>query len=156
MTVPSTNHPTSETVIVPYPGHPSQVTPSMTTSPRPPPPINPYKNNYTSTQEAIDDIGSEIQDVKNSLFPELSERHKAVVRLGDELKEIKAEVTYLCKCLQHIQEEKNLLKRRLSYFEQREEDDLIRQSIKCGCQKDQENRNKKYAVYAPSNFNMKF
>ena len=78
----------------------------MTTSPRPPPPINPYKNNYTSTQEAIDDIGSEIQDVKNSLFPELSERHKAVVWLGDELRGTKAEVSYWRECLKNSQEEK--------------------------------------------------
>ena len=151
----STNRPTLETNIVPYQGLPSPVTPSTTTSPRPPP-TNPYKIKYSSTQDAIDDVGSNIQRVKNSLFPELSERHKAVIRLGNELTEIKAEVSYLRECLKNSQEEKDLLKRRLSYFEQREEDDLIRQSIEYGCQKDQEDRNRKYAVYAPSNFNRKF
>ena len=94
--------------------------------------------------------------VKNSLFPEVSERHKAVIRMGDELRKIKAEVSYLRESLQHSEQEKNLLKRRLSYFEQREEDDLIKQSIEYECDKDQGNRNRKYSVYAPTNFSRKF
>ena len=94
--------------------------------------------------------------VKNSLFPDMSDRHKAVIRMGDELKKIKAEVSYLRESLQHSEQEKNLLKRRLSYFEQREEDDLIEQSIENDCDKDQANRNRRYSVYAPLNFSRKF
>ena len=127
----------------------------MTSSPRRPP-INPYRKTFSSTQDAIDDVSSNMLQMKDSLFPDISERHKAVIRMGEELKNIKAEVSYLRESLQHSEQEKNLLKRRLSYFEQREEDDLIKQSIEYERDKDQGNRNRRYSVYAPTNFSRKF
>ena len=86
----------------------------------------------------------------------MSERHKAVIRMGEEVNHLKAELSYLRTSLKNSESEKENLKRRLSYFEQREEDDLIKQSLEYDRSKDSYMRNNKYSVYAPRNFSRKF
>ena len=48
--------------------------------------------------------------------------------MGAEVRELKKEVMFLVKLLQDSMRHKEILQRRLSYFEEREENELIKQS----------------------------
>ena len=111
---------------------------------------------YSSTQEAISDVNDNIEGLKKAFLPEMSERQRVVMRMGQEVDNLKSELFFLRDALKKSRNCQMELQRRLYYFEQREEDELVKQSIEIGRQNDMYERNRKYSVYAPSTFKRKF
>ena len=137
-------------------------------TPTGPPPVTPSSSNttpptktttidvYSSTQEAISDVNDNIEGLKKAFLPEMSERQRVVMRMGQEVDNLKSELFFLRDALKKSRNCQMELQRRLYYFEQREEDELVKQSIEIGRQNDMYERNRKYSVYAPSTFKRKF
>ena len=69
-----------------------------------------------------------IDSVRKSFPPAIFERHQAVLKMGEEVNELKKEVFFLRDSLQNSLSHQDILKRCISYFEQRKEAELIRQS----------------------------
>ena len=101
-----------------------------------------------------------IADVRDSFPPVMSSRHQAVLKMGEEVQELKREVVFLRDSLHNSLSHQEMLKRRISHFEQREEAELIRQSRESEEEKEAF-YNKKYS-YPPrtyssnSNFSANF
>ena len=82
--------------------------------------------------------------------------------MGKEVEELKKEVVFLRDSLQDSLGHSDLLKRRISYFEQREESELIRQSREFEEEKEAYYRKKRYDSFPPrtyssnSNFSANF
>ena len=83
---------------------------------------------YSLTQEALSVVERDIVHVRNSFPPNMSSRHQAVLKMGEEVQELKREVVFLRDSLRNSLSHQELLKRRIFHFEQREEAELIRQS----------------------------
>ena len=117
---------------------------------------------YSLTQDAISVVQKSINCVRKSFPPAISERHQAVLKMGKEVEELKKEVFFLRDSLQNSLSHQNLLKRRISYFEQREESELIRQNREFEEEKEAYYRTNKYDSYPPrtyssnSNFSANF
>ena len=102
------------------------------------------------TQDAIAVVQRNIDMVRKSFPPSVSERHQAVLKMGQEVNELKDEVVFLRDSLQNSLSHQELLKRRISYFEQREEAELIRQSREFEEEKEAFERKNRY--YPPSTY----
>ena len=63
--------------------------------------------------------------------------------MGAEVRELKEEVMFLVESLQQSMRHKELLQRRLNYFEEREENELISQSMEC--ERDKEYFSRRYS-----------
>ena len=63
--------------------------------------------------------------------------------MGAEVRELKQEVMFLVESLQNSMCHKEILQRRLTYFEQREEDELIQQSREY--ERDKEKYSRRYS-----------
>ena len=87
---------------------------------------------FASTQDAITSVQQDIVRLRQSFPPPTtssqSSNHQLVVNMGAEVRELKQEVMFLVDSLQKSMRHKEILQRRLSYFEEREEDKLIKQS----------------------------
>ena len=88
----------------------------------------PLPTDYSLTQEALSVVKNEITNVRDSFTPVLSSRHQAVLKMGQEVQELKREVVFLRESLHNSISHQELLKRRIFHFEQREEAELIRHS----------------------------
>ena len=87
---------------------------------------------FSSTQDAIASVRHDITSLRQS-FPSpttslQSSSHQLAVNMGAKVRELKKEVMFLVKSLQNSMRHKEILQRRLSYFEEREENELIKQS----------------------------
>lgn len=100
------------------------------------------------TQDAISVVQQNIDMVRKSIPPAISKRHQAVLKMGEEVNELKNEVLFLRDSLRNSLSHQELLKRRISYFEQREEAELIRQSREFEEEKEAYDRKNRY--YPPS------
>ena len=72
--------------------------------------------------------------------------------MRDEVLELGREVNYLRQSLDHSEKTVGYLKRRLNYHENREEEELVSDSITYSREKDVSRRMRKYSAYAPRNF----
>ena len=106
------------------------------------------------TQDAITKVEQDIAGLRELLSPIMSSRHLSVLKIGKEVRDLKNEVQYLRESLHDSVCHQETLKRRLSFYEQREEDDLIRQSMDYDQHKETQMRARrhKYVTYAPRNF----
>jgi len=97
---------------------------------------------FSSTQETIASVKNDIESLRNSFPPQtISSRQQVVLSMGEEVRELKKEVQYLVKALQNSMRHKQILQRKLDYFEQKEEDELIKMSLEDDQRKDK-NRNR--------------
>ena len=109
------------------------VTPSSTLSQEivPLPSYN-TSSSFSCTQDAIESVQQDIISLRQSFPPPSSStqssNHQVVVSMGSEVRELKKEVMFLVESLQNSMHHKQILERRLSYFEEREENELIKQS----------------------------
>ena len=97
-----------------------------------------------------------MEDLRNILPPPISARQQAVSRIGAEVRALKEEVVFLRDALKSAENYSESLKKRLDYYEQREEDELVRQSLDYEKQKDANNRYQKYAKFTNRNFSPNF
>lgn len=103
-----------------------------------------------------------IDSVRKSFPPAIFERHQAVLKMGEEVNELKKEVFFLRDSLPKSLSHQDLLKRRISFFEQREEAELIRQSREFDEEKEAYYRKTHFDSYPPrtyssnSNFSANF
>ena len=107
-------------------------------------------SDYKLTQDAISVVQQNIDMVRKSIPPAISKRHQAVLKMGEEVNELKNEVLFLRDSLRNSLSHQELLKRRISYFEQREEAELIRQSREFEEEKEAYDRKNHY--YPPSTY----
>ena len=130
-----------------------------------PPVSNPYlvspgdsppSNHFSCTQDAIDHVQGDIDELKGAYSSSVSSRQKMVIRMDQEFSSLKWEVVYLRESLQNSVCHQDILKRRLKYFEEREESELIRQSIDHENSRDAIVRHHKYVKFAPRNFSRGF
>ena len=97
---------------------------------------------FSSTQETIASVKNDIESLRNSFPPQtMSSRQQVVLSMGEEVRELKKEVQYLVKALQNSMRHKQILQRKLDYFEQKEEDELIKMSLEDD-QREDKNRNR--------------
>ena len=129
----------------PYPSPPCTMKENAVLSP-------PNDSHFSCTQDAINCVGKDISDLKNSLRPQISVHHKAVVDMGRQVSELKKEVVQLRDRLDQSQKMTGHLKRRLTFFEQKEEEDLVNQSIAYEREQDMSYRHTRYAKYGPQSF----
>ena len=102
------------------------------------------------TQKAIEEVDNEIQDLKESLKPKsISSNHKEVLRLGEEVRELKNQVMYVTGKWRECQE-------KLEFYEERYENEMIQDSIEMDRESDRFRRYNKYVKYAPANFSKNF
>ena len=90
------------------------------------------QDDYLCTQDAINLVQEDIQSLRKSFPHPILSRQQLVVSMGEEVRKLKKEVMYLVELLQNSMRHKEILQRRLSYFEKRKEDDLIHQSLEYG------------------------
>ena len=82
---------------------------------------------FSSTQETIASVKKDIESLRNSFPPQtMSSRQHVVLSMGEEVCKLKKEVQYLVKALQNSMHHKQMLQR---YFEEKEEDELIKMSL---------------------------
>ena len=90
------------------------------------------QTSYSSTQEAITSVQRDIVSLRESFSSNRttskSSNHHLVVSMGKEVRELKEEVMFLVESLQQSMRHKEILQRKLTYFEEREENELISQS----------------------------
>ena len=113
------NCPFDQSLVTPTSSLSQEIIPSPTTS-------------YSCTQDAIESVQQDIISLRQA-FPSSpksssSSNHQLVVSMGSEVRELKKEVMFLVESLQNSMRHKQILERRLSYFEEREENELIKQS----------------------------
>ena len=101
-------------------------------------------------QDAISVVQQNIDMVRKSFSPAISKSHQAVLKMGEEVNELKNEVIFLRDSLQNSLSHHKLLKCRISYFEQRKEAKLIHQSREFDEEKEAYNR--KNCYYPPSTY----
>ena len=119
--------------------------------PTPSPVTTKLESVYSSTQDVINSVQKDVDCIRQAL-PSISERQLAIQRLGGEVNELKGEVNFLRVQLQRAQENEQFLKRKIYYFEQREEAELIAQSIENNRQESMSQTKLKYVTYAPRTF----
>ena len=89
-------------------------------------------SSFSSTQDAITSVKQDILSLRQSFPPPIkssqSSNRQLVHSMGAEVRELKQEVMFLVESLQNSMRHKEILQRRLSYFEEREEDELVKQS----------------------------
>ena len=89
-------------------------------------------HSYSCTQDAIESVQQDIISLRQAFPPSpkssTSSNHQLVVDMGSEVRELKKEVMFLVESLQSSMRHKQILERRVSYFEEREENELIKQS----------------------------
>ena len=111
----------------------------------------PSSTDFSFTQETISSVQKDIQELKGSFNPSISSRHQVVVKMGEEVRKLKKEVGYLRHCLDNSVRHQQILKRRLSFFEDREEEELVRQSMEYDEHKEAMRR-QQYSQYAKRKF----
>ena len=133
---------------------PSHVTPTITSS-FVPPSVPSFL-----TQEVIDSVKSDISSLRSSFPPPTESSRDQFISMGQEVRELKKEVQYLVRSLQNSMRHKQILQRKLDYFERKEEDELVKMSMEHDEQKDHHYSKSSTALtpfsrnsYFPPNFN---
>ena len=108
--------------------------------------------NYSLTQDALTVVEKDIANVRDSFPPVMSSRHQAVLKMGEEVQELKREVVFLRDSLHNSLSHQELLKRRIYHFEQREETELIRQSREFEEEKEAYYKRKYSDAYPPRTY----
>ena len=108
---------------------------------------------YSSTQEAISAVQEELQNFR-AYAP--SVHHKSMEFIGQGVRELKQEVLYLRNQLESARQKEEFLCRKLAYFEQKEEAELISLSQENDRSQDLFKRNQKYSRYSNANFSPNF
>ena len=114
---------------------------------------------FSCTQDAISSVQRDIISLRQSIPPKpppsKSSNHHLVASMGAEVRELKQEVMFLVESLQQSMRHKEILQRRLNYFEEREENELISQSMEYERDKDYFSRRYSRKRNFSDNFNPK-
>ena len=97
------------------------------------------------TQEVIDAVQDGIKSLKDSFPPPTKSSRDQFISMGEEVRDLKNEVKYLVRSLQNSMRHKQILQRKLEYFEQKEEDELIKISMEHDQQKEYRQNTYHYA-----------